>query len=127
MGWGCFAFLYYTFHIKKKDFCFDFGSPGAKHVCLQLSISKECLVWVSTHRLPLKTPSGCQLDDVSQPVPYCSEAQTSPFCRADRSQSFARDGENKKGVGAYSIWVLSKSLKFHVSAPHILFSLIGEH
>lgn len=73
----------------------DLRTPEAEHVCLQLSISKECLVWVSTHHLPLETPSGCQLDDVFQPDPYCSAAQTSLLCRARGSRSFVRDGKRK--------------------------------
>lgn len=43
---------------------------------------------------PLKTPS--QLVNVFQPIPYCSEAQTSLLCRAVCSQSFAREGKKKK-------------------------------
>lgn len=77
----------------------DLRAPEAEHVCLQLSISKECLVWVSTHHLPLETPSGCRLDDVFQPDPYCSAAQTSLLCGARGSRSFVRDGKKEKRCG----------------------------
>lgn len=141
---GSVAFLYYNISIRNISYLGFFlctlllatvseiritlGTPGQKHVCLLLSVSKECLVCVH----PLWAPPPPD-DTLWLSAWWCFSANSLLFWSTNKSilqgwlQPKFRKRRGEKGVGAYSFWMLSRSLKCHVSATHILYSLTGVH
>lgn len=105
-----------------------FGNPWAT-VCLftALHLLGMSHVGVRPPRappLPLQKPSGCQLDDVFQPVPYCSEAQTGLFCRAPSQAKFRktlgekeRQTEGKKRCGGVQFLDALQIIKVSCFSP----------
>lgn len=68
------------------------GTPGPN--CLFTLLSQQGMSPVDVYPLWL-SPSYSKLE-VSQLIPYCSDAETSIVCRADYSQSFTKEEGEKK-------------------------------
>lgn len=102
----------------------EFGSPWATaSLFTALSLSKECLMWVSTHCGRHLPPEGT----LWQSTWECNDnfsADSLLFWSSNKSilqgwlqPKFRKRRKKKKDVGEFSLWMLSRSLKCHVSAP----------
>lgn len=124
----CGSFHFHVIHINFPSLILplDLGIPGATHAFTALDLR---LVWMYELAPPPPPPP----EDPLRVSVWCFSASSRLFWRTNKSipqewllPKFRKRMRQKKVGGGYTIWVLSRSLKFCVSGPHQTCNVCGK-